>query len=444
MIDEKTRKTIALKRFSILAPIINKQVKNNMAYYVEVTKQPIEMPFYGPRIYSPKTIESWYCDYMREGSIDGLMPSIRGDKGNFRKLTPELKQKITDLRLEHPKAPATVIYEMLIKAEGRTNGVVSPSTVFRYLKQISSEINFKTSDDEREIKMFSHEFPNEVWQSDVMYGAYIKNGKTKLQTYLIAYIDDASRLITYGQFYHTQNFEVLRHSFKEAVLRRGIPKIIYTDNGRIFRCQQFEWMCADLGTSIIHSKPFVPRGRGKIERFFKTVRKRFLSTLDINEVKDIEELNYLFQKWLNEDYQKKEHSSLNKMSPLDTFMLNISKVNIPDNPVKLKEKFYLRSFRKVSHAATFTINNLLYETSSKFQNTKVEIRYEPEWLGVFETPLLIYKDNKKVGEAKVIDYVGNSNMKRKSCNKVSGENNNDNESIEEKILEQTISYKDMI
>jgi hypothetical protein len=265
MIDEKTRKTIALKRFSILAPVINKQVKNNMAYYVEVTKQPIEMPFYGPRIYSPKTIESWYCDYMREGSIDGLMPSIRGDKGNFRKLTPELKQKITDLRLEHPKAPATVIYEMLIKAEGKTDGVVSPSTVFRYLKQISSEINFKTSDDEREIKMFSHEFPNEVWQSDVMYGAYIKNGKTKLQTYLIAYIDDASRLITYGQFYHTQNFEVLRHSFKEAVLRRGIPKIIYTDNGRIFRCQQFEWMCADLGTSIIHSKPFVPRGRGYVK-----------------------------------------------------------------------------------------------------------------------------------------------------------------------------------
>lgn len=445
MLDESTRKAIALKRFSLIAPVINKQVKNNMEYYVDVTRDPIDMPFYGTKKYAPKTLESWYCDYMKEGSIDALMPGVRGDKGCFRKLSEEHKQKILQLRKEHPKAPSTVIYEILKKTDSNNSVKVSPATVYRFLKSISSEITLDTEDKEREIKMYSHEYPNEVWQSDLMYGPYIKNGKKRTETYLIAYIDDATRLITHGQFYHLQNFEILRNSFREAVLKRGIPKIIYTDNGKIYRSQQFEWMCADIGTSIIHSKPFVPRGRGKIERFFKTVRKRFLSMLDIENIENIDALNELFQKWLNEDYQKKVHSSLNGMSPLDSFMLNISKVNIPSDTAILTEKFYLRSIRKVTHTATFSLKNFIYETSSKFSNTKVNVRYEPEWIGCYETPLLIFnEENQKVGEAKLIDFVGNSNMKRKSESK-SKKILEKHESYEVKIdnLEQTISFKDM-
>ncbi|MGF7399982.1 integrase-like protein [Thermohydrogenium kirishiense] len=89
-----------------------------------------------------------------------------------------------------------------------------------------------------------------------MYGPYIKEGKTKRQTYLIAYIDDASSLCTYARFYYTQNFLALRDSFKEAVLRRGIPKMLYTDNGKIYRSTQLEYICASLGTTLIHAEPF--------------------------------------------------------------------------------------------------------------------------------------------------------------------------------------------
>ncbi len=101
-----------------------------------------------------------------------------------------------------------------------------------------------------------------------MYGPYITEGRKKKATYLFAYIDDASRLITHAQFYYTQNFDVLRHFFKEAVLRRGIPRLLYTDNGKIYRSQQFEYMCASLGCTLIHAQPFSPNEKGKIERFF--------------------------------------------------------------------------------------------------------------------------------------------------------------------------------
>nr|WP_252227220.1 hypothetical protein [Caldicoprobacter algeriensis] len=83
----------------------------------------------------------------------------------------------------------------------------------------------------------------------------------------------------------------MRLAFKEAVAKRGIPKMLYTDNGRIYRSQQLEYICAALGCSLIHSQPFMPHGRGKIERFFNTVRMRFLSRLDPKSIKSLEDLN---------------------------------------------------------------------------------------------------------------------------------------------------------
>lgn len=411
MLDETTRNGIALKRFSLISPVINRQVENHMAYYVEATKEPVEMPYYGIKRYSPKTLESWYCDYMK-GGIDALKPSPRGDKGNFRRIDANLSKIILGLKLKYPKAPATVIYETLVKEQIIDTKEVSSSTVYRFLKNISVKKEVH-NDDEIEMRRFSHMFPGELWQTDVMYGPYIKRSKKSEQTFLFAYIDDATRLITHGQFYFSQNFEILRNSFKDAVLKRGIPRLIYTDNGKIYRSQQFEWMCASLGCTLIHSKPFVPNGRGKIERFFNTVRTRFLSNLDISQIKSIEELNSRFFNWLNEDYQKKPHSGLNGLSPLDSFMLNISKVNLPDNLTSLKEKFYMRVKRKVNHDATLSIENMIYETDSSFSNLSVEIRYEPEWIGNCSYQLLIYKDDKKIGEARLVNFHDNSHRRRK-------------------------------
>ncbi|MGV8165449.1 MAG: DDE-type integrase/transposase/recombinase [Alkaliphilus sp.] len=140
------------------------------------------------------------------------------------------------------------------------------------------------------MKRFSHEYVNQLTQTDLMYGPFVKDEKKRKQTYLFAYIDDASRLNTHAQFYFFQNFESLRHSFKEAVLKRGIPTLIYTDNAKIYRSQQFELLLASLGCSLIHSQVYVPNGCGKIERFFLTVRKRFLSVLDIDKIKGIDKV----------------------------------------------------------------------------------------------------------------------------------------------------------
>lgn len=449
MLDERTRSAVALKKFSLISPVINGQVKTHMAYYIEATANPIEMPYYGMKKYAPKTLESWYCDYMR-GGMDALKPGVRGDKGGHRRIDIELGEKIIEKKKLYPKAPETVIYEMLINEGIITADKISIATLYRFVKSLTQKGSLKV-EDEKEIKRFSHQYINELWQTDLMYGPYITEGRKKKATYLFAYIDDASRLITHAQFYYAQNFDVLRHSFKEAVLKRGIPRLLYTDNGKIYRSQQFEYMCASLGCTLIHAKPFSPNEKGKIERFFLTVRKRFLSGINSVEFRNLDDLNQRFFSWLDEDYQRKPHSSLNSLTPLDIFMSQVSRVRIISDPTIIKEKFLLRINRTVAHDATFTINNLLFETDQRFASSKVEIRYDPEWLTVNNIPVLIYADDKKIGEGRQVNFHDNAHMRRRGRPSVSDasieiQNSNSvtDDSIPIDIHKQTISFSEMM
>ena len=86
-------------------------------------------------------------------------------------------------------------------------------------------------------------------------------------------------LITFSQFAFEQNFLAMRSVLKEAVARRGVPTLLYTDNGRIYRSQQLR-ICARMGCAVLHAEPFDAKAKGKVERFFKTVRTRFLAKLD--------------------------------------------------------------------------------------------------------------------------------------------------------------------
>ena len=410
--DDKIRKAIALKKFSIIGPVLNGQVPNNTEYFRQVASSPIDMPHYGPRSYSYKTLESWLCNYNKHG-IEGLIRGYRSDKGKSRKISPELGQEIVNRRKENPRIPITLLYEQLV-SEGKIDPKnVSRPTVYRYIEDLSLLGEFKDDDEKPDSLRFAHEHVGDLWQGDVMYGPYITIGKKKVQTYLHMFIDDASRYPVYSQFYLSQNFETLRHSFKEAVLRRGIPKLVYTDNGKIYRSQQFEYICASLGCTLLHSQPFVPQGRGKVERMFNTVRMRFLSILDPSTIVDLDDLNQRYFKWLEDDYKRKSHKGLNGLSPHDVLMSQISKLNLVTDISKINEHFLLRITRKIQPDATAQIQNILYETDSRFSGRRVEIRYEPEWLNNITKELFIYEDGKRVGEAKVVRFHDNAHTMRR-------------------------------
>jgi len=368
--------------------------------------------------------------------LDGLIKRNRSDKGKSRKITAEIGEMILAKKKANPRLTITMLYEQLVAENTIDPLKVSRSTFYRYIEDLSLNGEI-TSMHEKETLRFSHEHVGDLWQGDVLYGHHITVGKKRVQTYLHLFLDDCSRYPVYGQFYLSQNFETLRHCFKEAVARRGVPRLVYTDNGKIYQSQQFEYICASLGCTLLHSQPFVPQGRGKIERMFETVRMRFLNTIDPCTIKDIDDLNQRFFMWLETDYTKKAHSSLNGLSPHDVLMSQVSKLNLITDRTRLDEAFMLRITRKIQHDATTQIQNILYETDSRFCGQRVEIRYEPEWLNDIAKPLPIYADNKKIGEAKVVRFHDNAHASRRFKGNSTAHNRNKYEGITADVFTET-------
>ena len=410
--DAKQREAIGLKKFSIISPVINGQVDSNIEYFSKVASEPIEMPGIGARRYAAKTLQGWLAEYRRYG-LEGLVKEYRSDKGQSRKIDAELGGKIIEAKLQSPGMPVTVLYERLI-----ADGVIDPTaisrpTLYRYIEDMNIKGAFTEQADEKEARRFSHEHVGDLYQADVLYGPHIKIGGKTLPTYLHMIIDDCSRYPMYSQFYLSQNFETLRHCFKEAVLRRGVPRLLYTDNGKIYRSQQFEFICASLGCTLLHSQPFVPQGRGKVERVFKTVRMRFLSGLDPSGISSLDELNMRYFKWLEEDYVRKSHGALGGMSPHDVLMSQLKYLKLITDRSLLDEAFLYRISRKIQHDATVQINNILYETDPTLAGRRLELRYEPDWIGDDTKLLPIFHDGKKIGDAKMVRFHDNARAKRK-------------------------------
>ena len=410
--EEKERQAIALKKFSIISPVINNQTGSNIEYFRSVCENPIDMPVIGARRYSERTLQGWLNDYRRYG-LDGLVKDHRSDKGKRRKITHELSDKIIEERKKMASMPVTVFYEHLA-SEGIIDPLaISRPTIYRFVSDMNLMGAFKDESEEKEVRRFSYEHVGDLYQADVLYGPKIKLGGKRVQTYLHAILDDHSRYPMHSQFYDSQNFETLRHCFKEAVMRRGVPRMIYTDNARIYRSQQFEFICASLGCTLLHSQPFVPRGRGKIERFFRTVRMRFLSALDESAIGSIAELNALYRKWLEEDYCRKAHSGLDGMSPHDVLISEVSCLNMIGDKNHVDEIFLYRVSRKIQHDATTQIDNVIYETDPALSGKRLEIRYEPEWIGNALKELPIYLDGKRIASARMVRFYDNAHMKRR-------------------------------
>lgn len=411
MFSEDDRLNIALKRFSLISPVLIGQVDNQKKYFEGICVNPIDMPYYGVKSYRPKTLMCWLDDYRRDG-LEGLKPGYRNDRGKSRKVNSDTAEQIIKKQSLNPRISKIQLYEDLTKDGVILPERVSRATFYRFLSSNPELLHEAQEVENKELKRFSHDKVNTLWQTDLMYGLYIKEGRSKRRTYLLAIIDDCSRLVTASCFSYSQNFSAFRVVLKDAVLKRGIPKMLYTDNGKIYRSSQLAIVCAGLGCSLIHAQPFTPNSKGKIERFFQTVRQRFLNRINPAEIKCLQELNLLFWEWLENDYHRKIHSALN-MSPIDLYMSQVDQVNIFSDPSLLEEHFLLRVNRKVNHDATLSVDTILYETEQGLANSRVEVRYDPEWLSNPSRPLLLFKDGSKVSEARQVNFHDNAHVKRR-------------------------------
>jgi hypothetical protein len=212
----------------------------------------------------------------------------------------------------------------------------------------------------------------------MLFGPWVRRLKDggRMQVFLHATLDDASRLIPHAQFYASQGLDAALDCLRHAVSARGIPIRLYMDNGKIYRSPQLARIAASLGPLIVHSRPYQPEGRGKVERFFRTVREQFLANLDPKHVLSLEELNDRLWIWIESVYHRAEHSALGT-TPLARWQRDIEQIRQLPPATDLRRLFFHRLDRVVRRDSTFLLHNRFYEAPPHLAGQRVEVRFDP-------------------------------------------------------------------
>ncbi|MFR1708890.1 MAG: DDE-type integrase/transposase/recombinase [Clostridium sp.] len=403
--DENLRQSVALFRYSLIAPLITETFTqvSQKEYLEEVSAKRYDTP-QGIKEYAPATIKEWLRLYRRFG-IDGLYPKIRSDKGKPRNLSSDVKEFIVYLKINSPKRSAKSIYQELIAKGYASFDDISLSTVQRFISK--SNLSSKKLEGAERLA-FEFEFPNECWQSDISVGPYLSIDGKKHKTFIIAILDDSSRLIIHAEAFFNDNFLSLLSVFKKAVSKRGIPKKLFVDNGKVYKSNQMQFITASIGTILSFARPYSPESKGKIERWFRTLQDQWMNVINWNDFSSLEELNKSLFKYVEEGYNSKIHSSINE-KPIDKFIRHIDLIKFIPTKQEIDYIFLYRITRKVKKDSTVSIQNILFEVPQKYVGDTINIRYDPT---AMDKAYIFSDDNLLLDTIYPVKKVDNSKIRR--------------------------------
>jgi transposase InsO family protein len=360
-----------------------------------------------PRQFTWRTIQTWYSRYQKHG-VTVMENKPRSDKGKVRKVV--LEDILEAIRKVLPKVRGTptraTLYRLCIEEGLLTRSQIAPNTFRRLVKQY--ELLKPEAECSHKLRLaFAKAHANEMWQADTLYGPYVQIEGVPTQTRLIAFLDDASRVCCHGQFFPAENVDTLIEALRAAFYKRGVPASLYVDNGSIYTSKEIIQICARVGCLLAHTPVRDGAAKGKVERFFRTVREQFLCRqLDLASV---EALNRQFTHWVEEQYNAQMHSVLG-MSPLDRFALDRSRVRyLPPNQAN-DELFFVEEERHVRADNTFSFKSLRFEAPRHLPERTIQIRFERKCP---TQRVVVYYKAERMGEARPLDPVANDRPPKK-------------------------------
>lgn len=371
-------------RFGLIAPVIQGVFPDasEAAYYRRVTEKPIIRPDGVAYKFSPDTLERWTGLYRKHG-IDGLITSQRKDKGTSRSLDDAAIEEIYRLRNKYPRINGVMIHQLLIR-NGFITSHVSVRAIQRFIK--ANDLKSARSITIKDRKAFEMPEFGCLWQADTAYLPYITEDGVSRRTYLIMIIDDHSRLIVGGGIFYNDNSYNFQKVLKDAIDTYGIPDKLYMDHGSSFENEQLMLILDSLGIVESHAPVRDGAAKGKIERSFRTLRSRWLSTLDIDQITSLEQFNEHLADYIRR-YNTTEHSSFGE-TPMDRCFRTSHHIRLPNSREWLDECFHNRVTRKVNNDSCITIDGTWYDAPQQFIGMKVEVRFLP---GQMDKSYILYE-----------------------------------------------------
>jgi transposase InsO family protein len=370
-------KDIALWRFSIISPLLHRSDDDPAlsGMLAALAKKTFIRPDGSAAQLSNETLRKWLYRY-RNGGLKTLGNQVRKDKG-LRQIPKPLADAMARLRKQHPKLTLAKILEKLL-CDGAWNGIKpSRATLYRFATANKLQKN-QNSPGKTASRSFAFTNFGQLWLADFMHGPQLRHGKGLKKAILHAIIDDATRYVVSARFYFRETVEVLITEMMIATRRYGICQRFYTDNGPSYASAHLKIVCARLGVHLVHTPPYRPQGRGKVERFFRTVRDQFLGDLCADRIDD---LNRDLNQYLTE-YHQRIHSGLD-VSPLQKRLSGENACRKIPEVTDIRNLFCMQRKCRVYNDTTIRLNNRIVEVPDAVPGASVNVFYlpwDPSWI----------------------------------------------------------------
>ncbi len=403
VMTESEKTELAVWRYGIISPLLHRHeegesLENDLIRLASYPYRKLDGNF---ATFSPETLRKWLYRY-RRGGLPALENTERRNKGTHASVPEAMCKRLFELREEHPRWTLSRMLGKLIEEELWDMKNPSQATLYRFATSANlgrdPHITVHTP-----ARPFEYQTFGQLWMADFLHGPKIRIGGQKRKTYLHAIIDDASRYIVRAGFFTSESTEVLMKELMASVRSHGKPIRFYTDNGACYASRHLKFVCANLGIHLIHTPPGKPRGRGKVERFFRTVRDGFLEG-DKPPAHTLAGLNKAFDQWLKE-YHGSIHSSLG-ISPLQKRLSSESACKeIPDF-LDIEPLFRMKRRCKVYLNNTIRLKKRSFEVRDASPGSRVDVWFMPwdlhtVWYGAELKP------------ANPVDLIQNAQLRRR-------------------------------
>lgn len=322
--------------------------------------------------YSPETLKKWFYRY-RNGGLPALNDAPRKDTGSHGAVPQSIADRLFELRDEHSRWTFSRMLDQLIRENLWNMKSPARSTLYRFAQtaNLQRDPHLPTHVPARP---FEYQFFGQLWMADFLHGPKIREKSKKRKTYLHAIMDDATRYIVHAGFFTSENTEVMMTELMASIRTHGKPIRFYTDNGACYASKHLKFVCANLGIHLIHTPPGKPRGRGKVERFFRSVRDQFLDA-DNPPAHTLEGLNKAFREWIS-SYHKRIHSSLG-ISPRQKRLSHQSMCNTLPEAVEIEPLFRMKRRCKVYLNNTVRLKRRSYEVMDALPGQRLDVWFIP-------------------------------------------------------------------
>lgn len=377
--NETRREEIALFRYGVIRDLVSRPVAPGKKEHLlaQIAARDWSIPGTRRRRIGRTTARDWLTLYELHG-FEGLKPAPRRDAGSSRTIPEAIQDLLLELRAARPRASVDSLIRAVQLSQGPCERVRLPRrTVYRFLAAQAPPPAAAGDARTPDARAFTYEHAGDLWCADVMHGPrlLLEGRGDRNKTYLHALIDDASRIVPFAAFYRSESVACFTDCLKQAMLRRGVPRRLYCDNGAPYRTQHLQVVCATLNVVLIHSRPHQPRGRGKIERFFRHVRSAFLPHVTEEMLRDSAALNRVLWAWIEGEYHQTPHRGIDGKTPVERFLHD--QEHIRPAPEDLEQLMRMSCIRRVGRDRTVRLDGRLYEAPDGWAGEKVELRYDP-------------------------------------------------------------------